>query len=412
MNENRYRKFYVEWWNIRKSTIYGLVVFCVLAAILGGVFWWAQRNNWFAQSMDIEVPKDAARIVSFEGQVRIIRAQTRETILVTKETYVAAGDTIQTQSDGRAIVQMIDGSVYKVGPNSTVVVRDSTSVFGGKKVRVRVSDGQLNVRTDDQPGDAKNVVELGESENELQSRTDASFNADGANGGEIRISRGGVETTIGGDKTKIGEDQYATLKNGKLSAVEKLLAPPRPQSPENSSQIVDSTGSGVSVSFTWLDADGASAANYYLQVARSPHFASDSILVDRGSIVSRDFRLAGLSPGTYYWRLKATAKSGQTTTWNEQWKFTVVKREGNVTIEASEWNVEPVGGNVFFISGRTQAGMAVRALGRQVFAGPDGAFKLQISTPSAEAFVEIGDDRGNRSGFILSMRTGNLTGRY
>lgn len=412
MDDNKYRKFYVEWWNIRKTTIYGLIVFCLVAGAVGGVAWWASRNNWFVQTMEIEIPKDAARIVSFEGDVRIVRAQTRETILVTKETYVAAGDTIQTQSDGRAIVQMIDGSVYSVRPNSTVVVRDSTSLFGGKNVRVRINDGQLNVRTNDQPEDTKNIVELGESENQLQSRTDASFNANGANGGEIRISRGGVETTIGGDTTTIGENEYATVNNGKLSAREKLLAPPRPQTPENSAQIADTAGGGVSVNFTWLDAEGGSAVSYYLQVARSPLFASDSILVDRGSILSRDFRLTGLSPGTYYWRVKSTAKSGQTTNWNEQWKFTVVKGGGGVAIDAVEWLVEPVGGNVFILSGRTRPGMVVRSLGRSTFAGPDGAFKLQISTPSAEAFVEIGDDRGNRSGFILSMRTGTVTGRY
>ncbi len=412
MDDNKYRKFYVEWWNIRKSTIFGLIVFCVLSGVVGGGAWWATKNNWFAPSMDIEIPKDAARIVSFEGDVRIIRAQTRETILVTKETYVAAGDTIQTQSDGRAIIQMIDGSVHSVRPNSTIVVRDSTSVFGGRNVRVRVADGQLNVRTNDQPDDSKNIVELGESENQLQSKTDASFSTNGPNGGEIRISRGGVETTIAGDKTTIGENEYATVNNGKLSAREKLLAPPRPQTPENSAQVADTTGSGVSVNFTWLDAEGGSAVSYYLQVARSPLFASDSILVDRGSILSRDFRLAGMSPGTYYWRVKSTAKSGQTTNWNEQWKFTVVKAGGNVSIDAGEWVVESVGGNVFLISGRTQSGMVVRSLGRSTFAGPDGAFKLQISTPSAEAFVEIGDDRGNRSGFIISLRTGNVTGRY
>jgi FecR protein len=411
MDDKKYRKYYLEWWQIRKSTIYGVVAFFVLAAGIGGVSWWASRNNWFAQKMDIEIPKDAGRIASFEGDVRIIRAQTRETILVTKETFVAAGDTIQTQSDGRAIVQMIDGSVYAVRPNSTVVVRDSTSVFGGKNVRVRVDDGQLNVRTGDQPEDTKNIVELGESENELQAKTDASFSANGPEGGEIRISRGGIETTIGGDKTHIGEGEYASLNNGKLSAREKLLSPPRPAKPENNSQIVDNTGSGVNVAFAWQDAEGGNAVTYFLQVARSPLFASDSILVDRGSIAEREFRLSGLSPGTYYWRLRSTGRTGQTTNWNDQWKFTVVKRGANTSIEASDWSVEAVGGNVYFISGRTQPGMAVRALGRSTFAASDGSFKLQISTPAAEAFVEIGDDRGNRSGFILSMRTGNVTGR-
>ena len=69
------------------------------------------------------------------ADVRIIRASTRETIVVTKETFVAAGDTVQTQADGKATVQMIDGSVYSVRPNSTVVIRDNSSIFGGKYAR-------------------------------------------------------------------------------------------------------------------------------------------------------------------------------------------------------------------------------------------------------------------------------------
>jgi hypothetical protein len=196
MEENRYRKFYVDWWKIRKSTIYTLIAVVVLggAVLFGG--WWASRNNWFVPVETSDIPRDAARIVSFEGDVRITRAATRETILVTKSTWVAAGDTIQTQADGRAVIRMIDGSVYSVRPNSTIVVKDTTSLFGRKNVRVSLDDGQLNVRTEDQPQDTKNIVEVADSENQLLPKTDASFNADaGTNGGEIRISRGGVETT-------------------------------------------------------------------------------------------------------------------------------------------------------------------------------------------------------------------------
>src|SRR6187549_1421469 len=167
MDDNKYRKFYLEWWHIRKSTIYGLIAFLVLAGAVGGGAWWASRNDWFAPKKDIEIPKDAGRIVSFEGDVRIIRAQTRETILVTKETFVSAGDTIQTQSDGRAVVQMIDQSVYSVRPNSTVVIRVSSSIFGGTNVRVALDDGQINVRTDDQPENTENVVEMMNSETQL-----------------------------------------------------------------------------------------------------------------------------------------------------------------------------------------------------------------------------------------------------
>ncbi|MGI8556085.1 MAG: hypothetical protein ACR2LT_06990, partial [Pyrinomonadaceae bacterium] len=112
--EKKYRKFYVDWWNIRKSTVYGITaaaVFLILA-ILGG--WWIIKHDWLSKTGTTEIPKDAAHLVSFEGDVRIVRAATRETILVTRETYLAAGDTIQTQADGKAQVQMIDGSTLSV----------------------------------------------------------------------------------------------------------------------------------------------------------------------------------------------------------------------------------------------------------------------------------------------------------
>jgi hypothetical protein len=412
MEEHKYRKFYVDWWNIRRSTIYGLIAIIVLAGVVVGAVRWASSHNWFATVETGDAPKDAARIVSFEGEVRITRASTRETILVKNPTWVAAGDTIQTQSDGRAKIEMIDGSVYSVRPNSTVVIRDTTSLFGGKNVRVRVDDGQLNVRTDEQPADTKNIVELGESENQIGAKTDASFNADGAGGGEIRISRGGVETTLNGEKTTLGEDTFSTVNGGKLSAREKLMAPPRPSSPENSAQIVDTSGSGVTVNFSWQDPEGNPASSFYLQIAKSPYFASDSILVDRNGMQARDFRLASLSPGTYYWRLKATGRSGQTTDWSDPAKFAVLRGGESTDISASDWQVESMGGNIYLVSGRTQPGMVVRSQGRQVNTGPDGSFKMQIQSPSVETSVEIGDERGNRTGFVISLRNGKVLRRY
>ncbi|HMM79933.1 MAG TPA: FecR domain-containing protein [Pyrinomonadaceae bacterium] len=410
MENNKYRKFYVEWWNIRRSTIYGATAVILLAATLVFGGWWASKNNWFAAGEAETYPMDSAKIISFEGEVRITRAATRETILVTKQTYVAAGDTVQTQADGRAIIQMIDGSVYSVRPNSTVVVRDTTSLFGGKNVRVRLNDGQLNVRTDEQPDNVKNIVEVAESENQLGPQTDASFDTDGENGGEIRVSRGGVETTLGGEKSKIGPDQYAAVNNGQLSAREKILAPPVPVAPGNSSQLIDA-GGGVSVGFNWQPPDQP-IQSYYLQVAKSPWFSPDAILVDRTGLGSNDFHLTGLTPGTYYWRVRALSRSGQTTNWNDAWKFTVVRRESNIRIELTDLKVESVGGGIFIITGKTQPGMAVRSQGRDTFAVSDGSFRLQVSSQSAETSIEIGDDRGNRAGFVVSLRTGRLLKRY
>jgi hypothetical protein len=410
--EPKFRKFYLDWWRIRKSTIYMLIGSVVGIAVLTGGAWYALKTDWFSQTEVSNIPKNAARIISFEGDVRIIRVTTRETIVVTKETYVAAGDTVQTQADGKAVVQMIDGSVYSVRPNSTVVIRDNSSIFGGNNVRVALDDGQLNVRTDKQSGDTLNVVEMSDSETRLKEQTDASFNADGNdNSGEIRISRGSVETTVGGEKQTINANEFASVEGGRITSKEQLLPPPRHLTPENASQMTDA-GSGASASFTW-QAEGASpVSSYHFQVARSPYFAPDSILADRGDLTARDFRLAGLQPGTYYWRARASTKTGQTSDWSEPWRFSVVRRAANRAIDVTGWNVERFGGNVFFISGKTQPGLFVRSLGREVFAAGDGSFRLQIATPLSEVAVEVSDDHGNRAGFVLSLRNGRILRRY
>ena len=81
-------------------------------------------------------------------------------------------------------------------------------------------------------------------------------------------------------------------------------------------------------------------------------------------------------------------------------------------IEASEWQVDRVGGSVYLLSGRTRPGVTVKAQGRETNSGPDGAFRMQISSPSVETAVEINDDRGNRAGFVISLRNGAVLRRY
>ena len=406
-NHPKSGKFYVEWWNIKKSTIYGTIALVLLIAGISGGSWYAYRNNWFAPQEVTDAPADAGKLISFEGDVRIIRADTRETILVTKTTYVSAGDTIQTQNDGRVTVQMIDGSMLQIRPNSTVVIRNSSSIFGGKNVRVSLDQGQLNVKTQDQTETTQNGVEVMESENRLLPQTDASFNTNPTtNGGEIRISRGSIETNVGGEKTVIKENEFASVNNGKIASREKLLAEPKLGSPDNSTQV-DAPANGATVTFRWQSPPSEAALKYYLQISKSPYFSPDTILFERDLVVNTNFTIGDIPPGTFYWRVRANAASGQTSDWSEPWKFLAVKREGNQPIPANDWKAESVGGKVYRISGITQPGATVRAQGRETFAKGDGTFSLQISSSLAQTVVEIGDEKGNRSSYSLNLRTGN-----
>jgi hypothetical protein len=412
--DNKYRRFYVDWWNIRKSTIYKLVAIIVLLGLLAFGGWYALKSNWTVANNDaLNAPKDAATVITFEGDVRIIRAATRETILVTRQTYVAAGDTIQTQADGRAKIQMIDGSVLSIRANSTVVIRDSNSIFGGPNVRVTLDDGQINVRTEDQPENTQNVVEVRESENKISPQTDASFGINQqSGGGEIRISRGSVETTVGGEKTIVKENEFAALSDGKIANKEKLIAPPIHNTPQSNEQIVGSLSGSADLVFRWQSPDVNTALSYSLQVAKLPSFSPESMMIERQSLTIPNLTFGGLLPGTYYWRVRASAVSGQTSTWSEYWKFTIVKREGSQSIGAGDWQVESLGGGIYRISGKTQPGATVRAQGKQTFAAGDGAFLMQISSPAAQTTVEISDEKGNRSSFVMALNNGRVVRQF
>lgn len=412
MNDNKFRRFYVDWWNIKKSTIYGIVAATVFLCLLVGGSWWLVRSNFFSAAPETtDVPKDAARIISFEGDVRVVRVATRETILVTRTTYVSAGDTIQTQSDGRAQIQMIDGSVLTIRPNSTVVIRDSSSIFGGKNVRVALDDGQINVKTEEQPADTDNVVELKESENRVLPQTDASFGINpNTSGGEIRVSRGGVESTVGDQKTMVNNGEFASINNGKASK-ENLLEPPKLVSPNSQTSVQALPSGAADVTFNW-EKPAVSIQSYHLQVAKSPFFVADTIAFERTSLAANNFTVANLAPGTYYWQVRAVANSGQTSEWSEKARFTIVKGSANQQITISDWKVEKVGGKIYRISGKTQAGATVRATGRETFATADGSFLLQIAAPAPEVSVEVSDERGNRSGFVIALNSGKILRQY
>ena len=402
--ERKYRKFYVDWWHIKRSTIYRIAAIAVFLGILICSGWWLYRNDFFLAKQELsEIPKDAARIVSFEGDVRIIRAATRETILVTRTTFVTAGDTIQTQADGRAQVQMIDGSMLSIRPNSTVVIRDNTSIFGGKNVRVSLDDGQINVRTQEQSEKTENVVEVKESENRVFPQTEASFKINQqTSGGEIRISRGGVETNVGGEKTIVGENEFAAITGGKISPKEQLLDAPKQVAPANSEQVA----ANADISFRWQKPESNSAVGYHLQIAKSSFFVADTVIIERENLNSQIFTLANLAPGIYYWRLRANAVSGQTSDWGEPYKFTVIKQTSNEALAAGDWQIEPVGGNIYLINGKTQPGATVRISGREIFAAADGTFRLQVISKTSSVTVEISDERGNRSRYTLNLTSG------
>jgi hypothetical protein len=377
---------------------------------IGGVsygLWYASQHDWFATSIPTETPKDAAKITSFEGDVRVVRAATREIDRVTNNSFfVAAGDTIQTQADGKAIVQMADGSIITVRPNSTVIIRDNSSLLGGANVRVALGGGQINVKTDDQTDESKNIVEVRQSENRVLGQTEASFNINQTNNaGEIRINRGSVESTANNEKTIIKDGEYSSINNGTLTPKEKLISPPKLISPTTLEQyFVDEPGQ-LDTTLRWQKIDASQIASYSVELSTSPFFVADTVVLQKESITIPSFAITQLKPNSYFWRVRAVGISGQMSEWSEPWKFTVALRDESSSLTASDWAVENIAGTIYVVTGKTVAGATVNILGRETFSVSDGTFKLQISSPANAVTVEIKDEHGERSRYSLNLKT-------
>src|SRR5919205_1421916 len=167
MNRNKTSHFAFDWWIIQKRFVYLVIAIFMLCGIAAGAALYVWKyGNPLRHVAEVKYPA-GARFISFEGDVKVVRAATRETIFAGSDTELYAGDTVQTQANGRARIALADGSTLLVKPNSTIIVRDNTRADDGKKtnVHVRVDSGQLSVRTEQQADGTMNVVETPKTKN-------------------------------------------------------------------------------------------------------------------------------------------------------------------------------------------------------------------------------------------------------
>jgi hypothetical protein len=405
-------RFDLEWWIVSKRVIYLLIALLVVAVTASGIglYSWLYGNPFKGGATEAHAPA-GARFVSFDGDVRVVRAQTRESLLARSDTQLYPGDIVQTQADGRARIQLADGSNLIVRPNSVVTIRDNASFEGGQRtnVRVAVARGQINVRTEQQPAGGSNIVETPLSKNNLAGQTGASFDVREDNSEGIRVSSGQLETvTRGGVKTTVQGNEYVALnQQGNIKSRESLLATPLLLSPRDLEKISATDKGATSVTLRWVRPQTGTPRHYHVEVATSPFFVAAGKVTERDQLEATQFSVSDLRAGIYFWRVRAVAASGQISEWTEAQKFTIVAA-GQGTgehITVSNVGFEFIGGSIYMARGRTQPGNTIRINGRETLAAADGSFQLQISVPKAarEIIVEAEDSQGTRNDTRLAF---------
>jgi len=246
-------------------------------------------------------------------------------------------------------------------------------------------------------------------------KTNASFGVNPEGTEEIRVSSGAIETTNReGDKTAIRGGEYVSVNNsGRLSPAQKLLDVPQPSKPEDLEKVFVGSNGAANVELKWQRPQSGTPAHYRVEVATSPFFVTDGKVIERDQLVATEFSASDLRPGVYFWRVRATATSGQTSDWSEPLKFRVTMRGTGSPVSVANLSAELLGGNIYLIRGKTVPGTTIRVGGRETIAAPDGGFQIQITAQAStrEMTVEAQDSQGNSSQYkvALSARNGRRT---
>lgn len=406
-------RFNLDWWVVQKRQIYRLIALLVVIMLAcgAGLYLW-KYGNPFKRSETAQDAPAGARFISFEGDVRIIRAATRETLQAGASIQLYPGDTVQTQADGRARISMIDSSTLVVRPNSTVIIRDNTSLEGGQRANVRVSvgSGQVNVRTEQQPEGTRNIVETPQTQSQLGSLTGATFGVNAeSKTEEIRVNSGAMETTTrDGEKTTVREGDYVGISPSGGLRRENLLDVPSPSAPHDLEKVFAKQNGAASVLLRWQRPQSGTPAHYRVEVATSPFFVAAGKVIERDQLSATEFSATDLRPGAYFWRVRATATSGQTSDWSDPQKFIIVVGGTGQSVAVADLKAEYLGGSIYLIRGRAQYGTTIRIAGRETLVGNDEGFQLQITAPTdtSEITLEAQDAQGNSSQYKVPLAPG------
>jgi hypothetical protein len=305
---------------------------------------------------------------------------------------------------------MADGSTVVVRPNSTIIIRDNAKAEDGKRsnVHVVVDSGQMLVRTEEQSEDNKNVIETPKTSNQISGQTLASFGVNPGGSEEIRVNSGAVESVNRrGEHTSLKGGEYVSVnQSGTVSKPQRLLEVPQPFQPRDLENIPAASNGSATVPLRWQRPQSGTPSYYRVEVATSPFFVPEGKVIERDQLVVTQFVASDLRPGAYFWRIRATAASGQISDWSEPLKFIVSNKGANLAnVPVSNLSAVHLGGNVYLIRGTTLPATNVVVAGREAVAAHDGSFQIQIAAPAGarEVILQASDSQGNRSQYRLTL---------
>ena len=326
-----------------------------------------------------------AAIMELGGRVEIQRASraTWETARVGMKLY--EGDFLKTGANGLAEVMAVDGTFYRIKPETLFEVhRGKTFAGAGEGEPKRQSEIKFIVGTVDvDTGEgSRSIVRTDAATADISARSNVGVDVDPSKTTGVSAYRGRVTLSTGSGSVTLGDRERVVARmGGGLGQKTVLPDPPRPLAPDDTA--VFDLNRREPVTLKWSPVKDA--VRYRLQIARSRLFIPDSILtVDERP--RPEASVTATEEGSFYWRVATLGAGNVVSEWSPTRRFKVLaggQRSGGPDSVPPELVLArpQVNGTLVILSGRSEPGSAVTVNGEAADVDATGVFKKVISFP-------------------------------
>lgn len=338
-----------------------------------------------------------AQFIAVQGGVDYRRGERGDWEEARGRVVLQSGDYVKTADNGSAEIVFLDGTLYTVRPNTLFLVTRKQAGAGASEQAIRMEYGWVNLNTAQRGG----RVETPRAEARVARETEAvvSFDRETATG-RFAAFRGSLEVEApSGLVRKVEALEQVTQAGDLLSSPRPIPKAPLVLRPtENYETTLDAAKSLV---LSWEPVAGA--ARYALQVSRNRLFVDN--LIDVPARTKAEATLGLRGEGTFEWRVAATTRDGLQGPWSTPRTFRVLAarsagEQGDKTPPMLELDQVQAYGNIFIVSGRTEAGAVMHLNGEPVAVAANGTFTKTLQLASEGwSFLDLRavDASGNES---------------
>ncbi|HXZ12905.1 MAG TPA: hypothetical protein VEG64_10960 [Candidatus Sulfotelmatobacter sp.] len=364
----------VYWHTVKYRTVVLYAIAALAIVLASGYLIFPETSNSLIQHISEAFPVHdsgvatisarQARFVNLDGKVQVKKVNSVQWMNADYQLTLDKGDAIQTGPEGVARIAFADGTTYTVKGDTYVTVEDnSVEQDRATKVGMHISSGQVDLATGtwEMPG-SKAEVSFESAVASLRANTHAAVRSDpNTKEEEITVASGGAELNRGNEHLDIGQWERAsfTAGGGPITKSE-VLAPPQLAEPINLAAVIVADPKQDPVHFSWKTV--ATARSYEFQVSTTAMF--NRIVIEK-KLTGTNLDVSGLTPGDYFWRVRAVDDKNNTSDASDPFKF-MLAAQGKEQEMQLEVDSPELHGNNVEISGRTEPGAALIINGDQV----------------------------------------------